>query len=535
MLVGDFSSSHHSVNVAFATIETDGSVAPLYHLYIGGSDDNAFRQAVKDGIITGKSHEVNVVTSGGGKLAIVNVGKRADLTPDDLRMAAGYACGWLRSHTKLPRDVGMFVSGEAIVQGHTQFLVEGWELRQDSIKRSREMRQAETDVTLHIVASSRKDGDGLGQQIDRGRLIAKYGRWVRRVGNLRASESPPRLLAEEIRKALHNLKGISFPCGRVLDEEFYEGKKGGNKHPHNQRRFGSFLSVSVGSKERPHGVLAYYNCNRPGAKTVAIVGKGVAFDTGGLLRKPGAEAMNDMYMDDLGAEEATALFAFLAECGVPFNLVLMVNFTYNMDGTFPRDIITARNGMLIEINHTDAEGRLTLIDGNDYVVERFKPDYLIDIATLTGAAVAALGGRVAMFSSDPADQMMSALYQAIATSGIGFWPMPMPFTQADLLDSAEADLVNTDLKKVYGCGAAALFLALALVKTNQRCDTKTVLWHMDIAGMMEVSKPKGYQLAGADPMSFIGLAYGLLALGQRHRLLAPKLMPKATPKRSAKK
>ncbi|MBI4407734.1 MAG: hypothetical protein HY565_04530 [Candidatus Kerfeldbacteria bacterium] len=516
-MIAGSSGSRLPINVAFATTRADGKVVPLYHLYTGGPDDGAFKRAVDDGIVTGKGHDINVVDSGGSKLVIVNVGKQADLTSDDLRMAAGYACGWLRSHTKLPRQAGLFVSQAAIANGEVQLLVEGWELRNDSVKRNPKARQAETAVTLHIVANSRTKGDGLEQQVQRGQLIGKYARWVRHIGNLRASESPPHVLASDIRRLLVGLKGVSYPCGSVLNEAFYEG----NDHPHNNRRFGSFLSVAVGSEERPHGVLAHYKCGRPGAKTVAIVGKGVAFDTGGLLRKPGPEAMNDMFLDDLGAEEATALFAFLAECGAPFNLVLMVNFTYNMDGTFPRDIITARNGMLIEVNHTDAEGRLTLIDGNDFVVERFKPDFVIDIATLTGAAMTALGGRVAMFSSDKADQPMSALYDAITKSGIGFWPMPMPFNQASLLDSDEADLVNTDLTKKYGCGTAALFLALALAETNRRCSTRTVLWHMDIAGMMEVGKPKGYQIPGADPMSFIGLAYGLLALAQRRKLLAP--------------
>lgn len=508
-----------NTHLAFACTVKDGDntlVQPLFGLFIGSADDGVFNRGVMDGVITGKADEVSVFSAAiGDKLLVVGVGDRAALTPQGLRMAAGTACGWMRVHPKVTNDVGIYLYGDHPFDHCARLIMEGWELRNHSVQRSPKLAAKEIKLSAVPVFVGGQD-DITREESDLGALTAHMAHWVRDIGNLRGSEGTPQVLANRAADFLGDLSGVT---ATVLDPAFY-----GGDGVRNHRRFGAFLSVANGAKNPPHGILAEHRCGKKGAKTFMIIGKMVTYDTGGFNRKPDIH-MNEMYMDMMGMANATALFKFLVlTVGQYCDIILMCNGTENYDGTLPSDIVTTRGGELIEINHTDAEGRLTLGDGIDYGVETFHPKVILDLATLTGAAVAALGGRAALFSSrgEPSEfvglEYLLPLVRAIEPSGFGFWPMPMPWNQGDLLASPECDGVNTDNSKVYGCGTAARYLQLRLAHANAQYGGNTVSIHGDIAGMMDVLKPKGWQVAGASPDPFIGLAWGLPGLIKSGRL-----------------
>lgn len=520
MLEGSSAGNLPSTRLAFACTGKDGdntTVQPLFGLFIGSADDIVFNRGVTDGVITGKADEVSVLsTATGDKLLVVGVGDRSKLTPQGLRMAAGTACGWMRVHPKVSNQVAIYLYGDHPFAHCARLIMEGWELRNQTVQRSPKLAAKETKISAVPIFVGGQD-DITREESDLGALTAHFAHWVRDVGNLRGSEGTPLVLATRAYDFLGDLSGVTTT---VLDPDFYEGR-----HTLNNRRFGAFLSVANGAKNPPHGILAVHRCGKKGAKILKIIGKGVTYDTGGFNRKPDI-AMNDMYMDMMGMANATALFKLLVLLvGQYCDIILMANCTENYDGTLPSDIVTTRGEEGVEINHSDAEGRLVLGDGIDYGVETFHPNVILDLATLTGAAAAALGGRTALFSTAGESSELSGLehllplVRAVDPSGFTMWPMPMPWNQAELIGSPECDGVNTDNSKVYGCGTAALYLAQRLANANRLYQGNTVLIHADIAGAARrVGKPKGWQVAGASPDAFLGLAWGLPGLIKNGRL-----------------
>ena len=206
---------------------------------------------------------------------------------------------------------------------------------------------------------------------------------------------------------------------------------------------------------------------------MVLVGKGITFDTGGISIKPAGE-MDEMKYDMGGAASVLGVFKALGELKPAINVVGLIPATENMpDGLAvkPGDVVTSMSGQTIEILNTDAEGRLVLCDALTYA-ERFQPSAVIDIATLTGACVIALGAvRSGLFSSD--DTLAAQLHQAGETSGDPCWRMPLDDDYADGLKSRFADVANV-AGRAAGSVTAAKFL--------QRF-TKSFAWaHLDIAG-----------------------------------------------------
>jgi leucyl aminopeptidase len=238
-------------------------------------------------------------------------------------------------------------------------------------------------------------------------------------------------------------------------------------------KMGSFLSVTAGSEEPARLiVLEYYGAERKQAPTV-LVGKGVTFDTGGISLKPPA-AMDEMKFDMSGAASVLGTFKAVAELALPINLVGVVPACENMPSgraTKPGDIVKSMSGQTIEVLNTDAEGRLILCDAITYA-RRFNPDVLIDIATLTGACVVALGNHFAgLFSND--DKLSTALKAAGERADDRAWPMPISEEYGEQLKSNFADFAN-----VAGREGGAITAACFLAKF-----TEGLRWaHLDIAG-----------------------------------------------------
>jgi leucyl aminopeptidase len=236
---------------------------------------------------------------------------------------------------------------------------------------------------------------------------------------------------------------------------------------------GSFLAVAQGSDEPLRFIVARYEGAAKTVAPVVLVGKGITFDTGGISLKPGAE-MDEMKFDMGGAASVIGTLRAVAELRPKLNLVMIVAACENMPSgraVKPGDVVTSMSGQTIEILNTDAEGRLILCDALTYA-ERFKPAVVVDVATLTGACVIALGGvRSGMYASD--DELAASLAAAGDAALDPCWRMPLDDDYAEGLKSNFADVANI-AGRAGGSITAAKFL--------QRFASKYRWGHLDIAG-----------------------------------------------------
>jgi leucyl aminopeptidase len=239
---------------------------------------------------------------------------------------------------------------------------------------------------------------------------------------------------------------------------------------------GAFLAVSHGSEQEGKLVIMEYKGGKKSEAPVVLVGKGITFDTGGISLKPGA-GMDEMKYDMCGAASVLGVMAALAESGLPVNVVGVMACAENMPSgraTRPGDIVTTMSGQTVEILNTDAEGRLVLCDALTYI-SRYKPAVVIDIATLTGACVVALG-KVVSGLFTPSDDLAAELLEAGQRSGDRTWRMPVLADYQEALDSPFADIANIS---TAGPGGGAITAACFLARF-----TKDYTWaHLDIAGV----------------------------------------------------
>lgn len=254
--------------------------------------------------------------------------------------------------------------------------------------------------------------------------------------------------------------------------------------------FTAFLAVARGSTEEPYVIHLTYRPPGSAAKKVFIVGKGVTFDSGGLSLKP-AEMMEGMKADMAGAATVLGLFSILEKLQPPIEVHGVIAACENMpSGTAyrPGDILQAKNGKTIEVVNTDAEGRITLADALSYAAQH-QPDAIIDLATLTGACMVALGETYAGLWSNDA-QLQRELLKAGQTAGEGLCALPLPDEYKQFIASKVADLRNLSSSRFGGAITAAMFL---------REFVADIPWaHLDIAGpsfMERVCLP--YYTAGA--------------------------------------
>ena len=306
------------------------------------------------------------------------------------------------------------------------------------------------------------EGDAVGKDMqaafDKAVSTVRGIEFAKEWGNRPANHATPTMLGQAA-KSLARFKGIT--C-EVL------GPKQVTK-----LGMGSFMAVAQASSEELRFVVLKYT---GAAKTVAptvLVGKGITFDTGGISIKPAAE-MDEMKFDMCGAASVLGVFRALAEIAPAINVVGLIPTCENMPGgkaLKPGDVVTSMSGQTIEVLNTDAEGRLILCDALTYA-ERFKPSAVVDIATLTGACVVALGAvRSGLFAST--DDLSTQLMKAGETSLDLCWRMPLDDEYADGLKSNFADVANV-AGRAGGAVTAAKFL--------QRFADKFPWAHLDIAG-----------------------------------------------------
>lgn len=256
-------------------------------------------------------------------------------------------------------------------------------------------------------------------------------------------------------------------------------------------KMGGILGVSQGSKEEAKLVFLEYKTKKAGAPTIALVGKGITFDSGGLSIKP-AKAMETMKDDMAGAATVICTMQVIAQLKPDVNVVAVAPFSENMPGGAaikPGDVITFYNGKTAEVKNTDAEGRLVLADALAYTVEKYKPQAIIDLATLTGACAHALGPFYAgLFSCD--DNLVDKLNVASKKSGDRIWRLPMDDDYKVAIRSDIADICNIgNGNYLSGATTAALFL--------QNFVSDTPWAHLDIAGVAFGVPDMSYYRTGA--------------------------------------
>lgn len=292
-----------------------------------------------------------------------------------------------------------------------------------------------------------------------GQGIAKGINLTRKLGDLPGNICTPTYLAEQAKQLA---KGQSKLSVEVLEEKQMK-----------ELGMGSFLSVAAGSEQPAKLIVMQYKGGNKKDAPIALVGKGITFDTGGISLKPGA-GMDEMKYDMCGAASVLGSMLTLLELQLPVNVVGVIATTENMPSgaaTKPGDIVTSMSGLTIEILNTDAEGRLVLCDALTYT-ERFKPKAVVDIATLTGACVIALGNHATGLFSNNAE-LAGELLAAGEQSADRAWQMPLWDEYQKQLDSNFADLANIGGREA-GSVTAACFLSRF---------AKNFPWaHLDIAG-----------------------------------------------------
>ncbi len=241
-----------------------------------------------------------------------------------------------------------------------------------------------------------------------------------------------------------------------------------------KKGMGAFLAVAQGAGEEPYFIHLCYKPARKARRTIALVGKGVTFDSGGLQIKPD-HAMATMKLDMSGAAAVLGTFRALAETKPDVAVHGIIAATENMPGPRaykPGDVVRAMNGTTIEIGHTDAEGRVTLADSLSFAAA-LKPDAIIDLATLTGAAMVALGEEVAALMTNDL-KLGERVKNAAAASGERFWELPLVPEYRELIKGTFGDISNSGATRYGGAITAGLFLEAFVDKTP---------WvHLDIAG-----------------------------------------------------
>jgi leucyl aminopeptidase len=310
--------------------------------------------------------------------------------------------------------------------------------------------------TLLIVARS-EDADAATLAVARGSIVGEAVNLARELVNTPPAEKTPGLLAARAKSA-GETAGLTVT---VWDKPRIE-----------QERFGGLMGVAQGSDEPPAFVILEHRGGGD-SPTIALVGKGVTFDSGGLSLKPSA-SMEDMKSDMTGAAVVLAAMTAIARLNLKANVVGYLAITENMiNGKAMRlgDVLTMRNGKTVEILNTDAEGRLILADALSYAAEQ-NPSAMIDLATLTGACLVGLGMKIAgLFSND--DGLADQVATASKMTGERTWRMPLDDDFKDLLKSSVADLKNIG-GKWGGAITAAKFLEQFVAELP---------WvHLDIAG-----------------------------------------------------
>ena len=404
-----------------------------------------------------------------GPNVIVVVSNGATTSADEWRRIGAAVA---RSAPKSSALIVVTSAGGAATAGTVQAITEGAILASYDYKATDDAPPIDITVIGDVAGEVR---EGLAKAVKNGALVADGTNWAKRLIDMPAMDLSPKVFGNLVRERFEGLDHMKV-------EIWKESKI-------NDERFGGLIGVNLGSAQPPRVVIAEYNPPTATSTHIALVGKGVTFDSGGLSLKTG-DGMMTMKTDMSGAAIVMATIAAAAELSLPIRITAIAPLTENMTGEKalrPGDILKIRNGMTVEVLNTDAEGRLILADALSWAAEK-NPDLIIDVATLTGAQAVALGDEVGgMYSTS--DDVAAQLTAAAEATGETMWRLPLFDGYESHIDSDVADMKNIGKAGRAGSISAALFL---------RRFTAGKPWvHLDIAGPSRSDSSRGYYQRGA--------------------------------------
>jgi len=402
---------------------------------------------------------------------VVGLGDKDKIEPDTLRRAAGAGIKHLLKlgSTEIALDLTVYADhvGPAIEGAIlASYKFEGF--GKDPAKKSRgtlarlQVLVKENEVTVARVQA--RDAE----------IVANISNAMRDIGNLPGNMLTPAILAE---------KAQELAKSRALTVKIW------NERHLARDGFGGILAVGKGSTNPPRLIVLEYRGGGKRETPIALVGKAVTFDTGGISIKPGA-AMDEMKWDKMGGLAVLGIMLAAADLKLPLNLIGLIPSAENMPGPDayrPGDIITTRDGKTIEVLNTDAEGRIILADAIAHARLTYKPSAIIEYSTLTGAVIMALGHRRAgLFTSD--NNLQAAFITAGRSTGELVWALPVDEEYKEGIQSEVATVKNIGPREGSACVSASF------VKTWAE---ETPFVHFDIAGVAWTTKPPAHLEGGA--------------------------------------
>jgi leucyl aminopeptidase len=468
---------------ALATQQTDCLVVAVYEkgqlspsaAQLDKDTQGAVQRVIDSGDINGKAgqtlfmHHVTGINS--PRVLLVGFGTQGKTTENDFNTATAAMAAVLN-------ESGARTAACCVAEVELGERSPAWKVRQTACntetalyqytQTKSEAKPVEKPLDQLSFTATEADAAEFGQAMAQGAAIGQGMNLARELGNLPGNICTPTYLAEQAIKLGQQYNTIKTTVLEEADMEVLG--------------MGSLLSVSRGSRQPAKLITMEYN-GAGDARPVVLVGKGLTFDAGGISLKP-SQGMDEMKYDMCGSASVLGTMRAVAELGLPINLVGVVPSSENMpdgDANKPGDIVTSMAGKTIEILNTDAEGRLILCDALTYS-ERFDPEIVIDIATLTGAIIVALGNTTTGLMANN-QQLADDLLKASNDSFDRAWQLPLWDDYQKQLDSNFADIANVGGREA-GSVTAACFLA--------RFTEKFTWAHLDIAGTAWVSgKDKG--------------------------------------------
>ena len=480
-----------NVKVEQGTIQQIAADTVIVNLFEGvtspggatGALDSALNGAISDliagGDLNGKAGEVAVLYPRGAiparRVLVVGLGKSESFNLEGVRRAAAAAIK--RARDLNAQHVATIVHGAGIggldPQAAAQATVEGSLLATYRYEAQKLQEPANRIASLTVIERDEQRLAAIVRGAELGQAVAEGVALARDLVNMPPNVATPTRMAEVAR-------GIAVRHGL--------GVTVGDREWAAEHNMGAYLAVAKGAGEPPMFVILEHNTELTDLPTVVLVGKGITFDTGGISIKP-SENMGAMKSDMGGAAAVLGAMDVVGRLGLPLRVIGITPCTENMpdaNAYRPSDVITASNGKTIEIISTDAEGRMVLADALVYAAQ-YEPVAVIDLATLTGACIVALGSGVAagIFCND--DGLRDKLMTVAEATYERLWPLPLYEDYRRAIKSEVADMKNSG-GRFGGVGTSAVFL---------REFTSYPWAHLDIAGMALSDKAGDYAPVGA--------------------------------------
>ena len=398
-------------------------------------------------------------------LLLVGLGHPKEINHETFRQAAAAACRALEKHSLPDAEVDLSLIFSFLNEPFTAVhaLSEGLTLAQYKFEELKE-KQKDSKTVKNILFKVKTPSTEMKKGLEEGQILAKSTNFARRLADTPANLMTPAILAQEVQKIFHGIKNVQVDIWK--------------KEKIKKEKMGGVTGVSLGSNQDPRVIIIEYKAGQNKnnkTKPLCFVGKGLTFDSGGISIKP-SRNMDEMKFDMCGSATVIGTLLAIASLKLKVNAMGLIGAAENMPGagaTKPGDILKARNGKTMEVLNTDAEGRLVLADILSYASEQ-KPEFIVDVATLTGSVIAALGNiYTGLFTRN--QDMEKKIREAAACSGEKIWHLPLNDFHVKDIKSSVGDVANISSTPGAGSSTAAAFL--------EHFVDKNIPWaHLDIAG-----------------------------------------------------